>query len=101
MEGLAFDLAEDVLEQERHSAEGPVGKPGPGLFADAFEAAQDHGVELRVEPLDAGDGSVDQLQGRNLPIAHQFRLCRRVQASHVVHGSHYIEVRRVRDRVNE
>ena len=68
VEGLPLDLAEDVLEQERHAPKGASGQSGAGLFADALEAAQDYRVKLRVEPFDAGDRSVDQLQGQRFSV---------------------------------
>ena len=86
---LPLDLAQHVLEQERYASERAIGQPGAGLLANAFETAQDHRVELRVKPLDARDRGVDQLGGRNLPAAHQFRLCRRVQPEQVIHRCHY------------
>ena len=92
---LPFELAQEVLEQERHAPERPLGQPGEGLFARAIEAAQDHCVELRVEPFDAGDGGVDQLDGRNVSVPHQLRLRGRVQPKQVVHGGTIINMRRL------
>ena len=47
-------------------AERPL-RPGPGLGDGALESAVDHGVDRRIERLDALDRGLDRLDRRELP----------------------------------
>ena len=58
---VAGRVGAQVLEQERHAAEGPVGQVAGRRLARLVEQRRDHRVELGVQPLDALDGLVDQL----------------------------------------
>jgi hypothetical protein len=50
-----------VLEDERDAAKGAVGQGRSSLTAGGLEPLVDHGVDLRVDLLDAFDGSVHEL----------------------------------------
>jgi len=87
---VAGRVAGQVLEEERHPAEGSVGKRGVGgLRARLVEERVDHRVELGVELLDARDGGVGELGRRDLAVAHQPRLGGRIEQGKVVaHARH-------------
>src|SRR3712207_7924060 len=61
-----FRSAREVLEQERDTAERPVGQVARGGLARLLEERRDDGVQLAVERLDALDGGVDELGRRDL-----------------------------------
>ena len=58
---VAGRVGGQVLEQERHAAEGAVGQVAGRRLARLVEQRRDHRVELGVQPLDALDRLVDQL----------------------------------------
>ena len=73
--GIAGGVGDGVLHRG-------TGRPGTGRRAGArvrrgtglVVHAVDHRVQLRVEPLDAGDRGVDQLERRHLLRAQQLGL---------------------------
>ena len=91
VERRAGELRAEVLQEERHAAERPVGQLARRLVPGAVEELVDDRVQLRVELLDARDRLADQLGRRDLLGADQLRLCRRVQPcrvlAHAAHGS--------------
>ena len=91
VERRAGELRAEVLQEERHTAERPVGQLARRLRAGAVEELVDDGVEVRVQLLDARDRITDQLRRRDLLGADQLRQCRRVQPcrvlAHAAYGS--------------
>ena len=63
VEGIPGGVAGEILQQQRHTAEGPVGqirlRAGDGLLVQR----RDDGVELGVERFDAPDCRLDELRG--------------------------------------
>ena len=82
---VAGRVAGQVLEEERHPAEGSVGKRGVGgLRARLVEERVDHRVELGVELFDAADGRVDQLDRADFSRPDQRRLAHGIDGGEVV-----------------
>ena len=67
-------LDDEVLEQVRHARQGTVAERTRRSVAGPLVGTQDDRVDLRVEPLDAVDRGLDQLEGRHLLPAHQLGL---------------------------
>ncbi len=86
--GLARDRAAQVLEQDRHAPERAIGQMAVGLQPGRVEPRPDHGVQLRVDRLDAGDGGLGQLLGTYLTAPDEIGLCRGVQPCHLGHIAH-------------
>ncbi len=59
---LTFDLAAEILEQDRHTLERPVGQWAGSFLAGPVEEWMDHRVQLGVELLDAVDRRIDELE---------------------------------------
>ena len=68
---VARPPAVQVFEQERHAPERPVRQPGGDGLARTVVPLPDDGVDGAVAGLDALDGGVQQLLGRDLTLAHQ------------------------------
>ena len=78
-----------VLEQERDTAERPVGQVAGGHRAGVVEPADDDGVELRIERLDPLDRRVEQLRRADLTGGDQLGLGGGVEPAGVVgDGAH-------------
>ena len=75
----------EVLDQERYAGEGSGGYLAVGGAACVLVKRRDHGVELRVQPLDALDGGLHELDRLHLLAADKFGLCGGVQVCDVVH----------------
>ena len=58
---LAHLLSAEVLEEKRHARERAVRDGTRRVSESALELAMDHGVDLGIEPLDAGDRRLDEL----------------------------------------
>src|SRR5207248_201051 len=71
---------EQVLEQEGHAGERPVGQRSRRLLPPAIVKLEDHRVEARIRRLDALDGRLHQLGGPHLLAPDQVRQRRRVEA---------------------
>ncbi|MCY1307418.1 hypothetical protein D9M68_836570 [compost metagenome] len=78
--------AGEVLQQEWHAAERAIGQRAAGTCAGLLELAGDHGVDARIDLLDAGDGRVDQFQRRDIAAGDKPGLGGRVQVNEVGHG---------------
>ena len=64
-----------ILQQERHAAERTVGQVAAvGDLAGVVEPADDHGVERTVEPLDALDRRLGQLDRFRVAALHELGL---------------------------
>src|SRR5947207_463742 len=59
---VAGTVGVKILDEQRHTAERPVGQWCLRFGARLVEAPMDHRVELRIELLDAGDRVVDELE---------------------------------------
>jgi hypothetical protein len=94
---IAFGVAEEVLQEERYAAERTVGQGVPArLVARAVEEPVDHRVQLGVQPLDALDGGIDQLERARLPRSDEVGQSYRVEPREIVaHGFAYDALRRV------
>jgi hypothetical protein len=64
-------VAAEVLQEHGHPAERPVGQVTGRLRARGVEAVAHHGVQLRVQPLDAVDRRVHEFLRARLPGADQ------------------------------
>ena len=82
--GLAGEPGAEVLEQEGHAAEGPVGQLARGLLARLVVEPMDDRVDLGVDALGALDRGLDQLRGRGLAAADQLGLRGRVHLGQLV-----------------
>jgi hypothetical protein len=63
-----------VLQQERYPPERAVRQRTLRFLAGAGEVLVDHGVQPRIQLLDAADRLVDELARRDLPAPHGFGL---------------------------
>ena len=79
--GLA---AADVLHQEGHAAEWPVGQRSRGDRAGPLERRMDDGVQPRVQALEARDGVVDKLARRDVAATHERGLGGGVEGGEIV-----------------
>src|SRR5262249_8707488 len=81
---VAGRVAEEVLQEERHAAEGAVrevtGRGRPRLL----EERDDDRVQRRVERLDAGDGRVHEGGRRRVPPTYELREGSRVESGQIV-----------------
>ncbi len=84
--GIAGDVAAEVLEQHRDAAERSVGQLTGRLAAGLVEPVAQHGVQLRVHPLDPLDGVLDELRGARLPAPDELGLRGGVQPCGVGHA---------------
>ncbi len=79
--------AGEILQQEGHAAEGPLGQRAGGLSPRALVVLVDDGVELRIEVFDQSDRSLDELFGRDLAPMDQRRETKRVMGC-ILRGLH-------------
>jgi hypothetical protein len=82
---IALHGAQEVLHQEGDAGEGraPRGH-GPRLRARGLETLMDHRVQLRVEPRDARDRGLGQVEGAHLAATEQLRLGRGIETRELV-----------------
>ena len=64
-------LRSEVLEEKRHTGERAIRERPCGLASGAVELPMDHGVDLRIERLDARDRGVDQLACSDIAVGHE------------------------------
>lgn len=83
-EAHAFVLDGEIFENERNTGERAVRRTGLRRGARRLEHLGHNGVEARVEPLDALDGGVDELDGAHFSGRDERRLRRRVEERQVV-----------------
>jgi hypothetical protein len=64
----------EILEKERHATERAGTKFLRRRGTRLFVQRNDHGVQLRVQPLDSADRRLDQFDGLRLALANQIGL---------------------------
>ncbi len=69
--GRPGERGAQVLQQKRHAAERPVGKPVGDRAAAVVVERHDHRVHLRVARFHPGDRGLEQLGGRHLAAPHE------------------------------
>src|SRR5271163_2053823 len=83
-DALTGITGEQVLDEERHATEWPVGQLCPGGVAGMIEPADDHRVEDGIDALDALDGRFEQLERRHLTFFDQRGLVDRIHPASVI-----------------
>ena len=78
VQGHALDFGREVLDEDRHSGERQVRVHLLGRRQGTLRVEVDHRVQHRVELLDPGQCSLDQVNGPGGPVVHQVRLSDRV-----------------------
>jgi hypothetical protein len=91
--GLARDHAAQILVQDRHAAERAIGQVAVSLEPRRVEPCPDHGIQLRVDRLNPGDGSFCQLFGTHLTAAHKIGLCGGDQPYRLSHATNATRAR--------
>ena len=84
--GLTSDHAAQILVQDRHAAERPIGQVTVSLQPRRVEPRPDHRIKLRVDRLDRGDPSLCQLLGTYFAAADKVSLRGGVQPCHLGHA---------------
>ena len=72
---------QQVFQQKRHAAKRSVRQRRYGRGASLVEQRRDHGVDGRIQALDAGDDGVHEFERRDLAATDQVRLRQRIQSS--------------------
>src|SRR5439155_23219050 len=85
---LTRDEAAQVLEQDRHAAEGAVGQCARGLGPCLVESGPDHRVEPGVDRLDPGYRRLYQVLRADLAAAHEVGLRGGIKPGHIGHAWH-------------
>jgi hypothetical protein len=84
VEGISLRDDVEILEQEGDPAKRAVRQRGRRGVARFFEERRDHRVQLAIGPLDARDGFIDELEGRDASTAHQFSGGGRIEGGEVI-----------------
>jgi hypothetical protein len=90
--GLTGDHAAQILIQDRHTPERPIGQIAVSLQPRRIEPCPDHGIQLRVDRLNPGDGRLCQLLGTHLTTADKISLCGRIQPRRFSHATNATRV---------
>ena len=78
---VAHRAGDHVVDHEAGGVVEAVRQVAPGLLPGLVEGGVDHGVQRGVVALDDGDGGVDGLQGRGLPLADGLGQAKAVEAA--------------------
>ena len=85
--GLTRDHAAQILIQDRHTPERAVGQVPVSLQPRRIEPCPDHGIQLRVDRLNPGDGRLGQLFGTHLTAADKISLSGGIQPCRPGHAT--------------
>ena len=91
--GTPASEADEVLQEERHAAERPVRQAVGDRLAPVVVQPHDHRVDRAVARLDALDGRLEQLAGRDLAPPHEIGQTERVVLLVVRERAHASRVR--------
>ena len=99
VERLPLGVSQQVLHQERDPGERCAYVHHVGIEHGPLEPGMDHGVQQRVQPLDAGDCQFHQLPAEHQPAPHRLGLSRWHPSTPRHRPSHH-HIRRHRRRVS-
>ena len=86
MRGDADGLGAQILEEERHAPQRPLGQAGRDGGAGVALGEHRDGVQRPIDLLAAGEGGVQELCGRDLPARDQGGEAGGVVVPVAVHG---------------
>lgn len=76
----------EVLQEVGDTGERTLRELATGPLQRVLEHRCDHGVELRIDGFDTGDGGLDELRGLHVAPSNELRLTGRVERGEFAHG---------------